>query len=71
MIFPAEYTIASLFFSATSLNTALNPTVNDEMVAVTSIVIINDDALNTPSISKVRAAPKLPLTIPQMSPNTS
>ena len=48
-----------------------NPTVNDDIVAVTIIVIITDDALKAPTISRVKAAPKLPLTIPQMSPITS
>ena len=68
---PTVYTISSAFSVAITLNIAFPPTVKAEMIAVITMVT------NTRFQSKysdrliVRTAPKLPLTIPLISPITS
>ena len=64
-------TIVSQFLAAMFLPIALHPTVREEMTAVIKIVMRVLGKENFVPIAKVKTAPKLPLTIPHISPITS
>ena len=70
-IFAAINIIASLFLMACFFPIALPPTVSDEIIELTSSVMITVDKLNFIDILIASIAPREPLTIPHISPMTS